>query len=466
MSIPPGPLSKKGGDAGSAADAASESKRAPPWGGPVAEKIAVIGAGYAGMAAAVELATAGHHVEVFEASRVLGGRARATRIDGFSVDNGQHILIGAYTETLRLMRAVGADPDALLKRTPLRFEFPGEFLMSAPSFVIPVPAPLHTVFALLLAQGLDWREKWAAIRLMQGLRASQFRIEPDITVTRWLDSNKTPSRQRRLLWEPLCIAALNTPIDRASAQVLANVLRDSLAASREASDMLLPQVNLSAMFPEPAANFIEQRGGAAHLGHRVTSLRRDGDAWLIDDAGPFAQVIVAVAPYHLAALVPELASRVTHFEWEPIVTSYFSYAATVRLPQPMLGVDAGLAQWLFDRSQLCGQHGLIAAVISARGRHLELPMAELERGIHQEISRLVPGLPAPLAVHTITEKRATFACVPNLQRPASATGLPGLWLAGDYVAGDYPATLEGAVRSGVAAARLILENDQAAYRVT
>ena len=168
---------------------------------------AIIGAGYAGLAAAVELTTAGRRVEVFEASRVLGGRARVAPAAGFSVDNGQHILIGAYSETLRLMRAVGADPNALLRRTPLRFEFPGEFLMSAPQ----LPAPLHSAFALLLARGLDWGEKRVAIRLMLGLRAARYRIEPDITVTKWLDSNKTPSRQRRLLWEPLCIAALNTP---------------------------------------------------------------------------------------------------------------------------------------------------------------------------------------------------------------------------------------------------------------
>ena len=415
-------------------------------------KIAIIGGGYAGLAAAVELTAAGRQVEVFEASRVLGGRARVAQIDGFTVDNGQHILVGAYTETLRLMRAVGADPKQLLRRTPLRFEFPGEFRMSAPR----LPAPLHTAFALLLARGLDWREKWAAIRLMQGLQASRFVIEPDITVTQWLDRNETPSRQRRLLWEPLCIAALNTPAERASAQVMANVLRDSLAGTRAASDMLLPQVDLTALFPEPAAEFVSGHGGSVHPGHRVSSLRRAGGAWLVDDMGPFAQIVLAVAPYHLAGLVPELAHQVEHFEWEPIVTSYFSYPDWVRLSQPMLGVDAGLAQWLFDRGQLCGQDGLIAAVISARGRHLDLPTAELERGIHKEITRLVPDLPSPLSVQTITEKRATFACVPNLRRPPARTHLPGLWLAGDYVAGDYPATLEGAVRSGVAAARVIL----------
>lgn len=414
--------------------------------------VAVVGAGYAGLAAAVELAAAGVRVEVFEASRIPGGRARAVEVDGFTVDNGQHILVGAYGETLRLMRAVGADPEALLRRTPLRFEFPGEFVMSAPR----LPAPLHTALALLLAQGLDWREKLAAIRLMRGLQAAGFRVDPDLTVEAWLDRHRAPPRQRRFLWEPLCIAALNTPADRASAQVMANVLRDSLAGSRPASDMLLPQVDLSALFPQPAARFVERQSGAVRLGQRIGGMRREGRAWMADAAGPFDQVVLAVAPYHLAALVPELADRVAGFDWEPIVTSYFRYPPAVKLPQPMLGVDGGLAQWLFDRGTLCGQHGLIAAVISARGRHLDLPTTELEARIHGEIAALVPALPPPLAVQTITEKRATFACVPGLQRPGPDTGLPGLWLAGDYVAGDYPATLEGAVRSGVAAARRVL----------
>ena len=144
------------------------------------DRVAVIGAGWAGMAAAAELAAAGRRVDVFEASRSLGGRARATHIDGLTVDNGQHILVGAYTETLRLMRMVGADPQRLLQRIPLRFEFPGEFLMQAPR----LPAPLHIAFALLLARGLDWNEKRAAIRLMRRLRAHGYRVAPDCSVTR------------------------------------------------------------------------------------------------------------------------------------------------------------------------------------------------------------------------------------------------------------------------------------------
>jgi squalene-associated FAD-dependent desaturase len=421
------------------------------------KRVAVIGAGYAGLAAAVELASRGIAVDVFEASRTLGGRARAATIDGLTVDNGQHILVGAYTETLRLMRTVGANPDTLLKRTPLSFEFPGEFRMVAPR----LPAPLHTAFALLGAKGIDWREKWAAIRLMQGLQRAKFRIEPDCTVTAWLDQNKTPCRQRRLLWEPLCIAALNTPADRASAQVLANVLRDSLASSREASDMLLPQTDLSLLFPEPAAAFITSHGSNVHRGARITGLLRSENGWAIAGHGDYAAVIPAVAPYHLGALLPELGALVEHFEWEPIVTTYMRYPSGVFLDQPMLGIADGVAQWLFDRGQLCGQHGLIAAVISARGRHLDLSNEELEATIHGEIMRIVPNLPLPLSAQTITEKRATFACTPSLKRPAAETGLPGLCLAGDYVAGNYPATLEGAVRSGVAAAGYALSGLQA-----
>lgn len=415
-------------------------------------RVAVIGAGYAGLACAAELTAQGRAVDVFEASRSLGGRARAVQIDSYTVDNGEHILVGAYTETLRLMRLVGADPERLLRRTPLHLEFPGEFRLRAPH----LPAPLHTAAALLGAQGLGWGEKWAAIKLMRGLQRDGFRISPDLAVSDWLTRHRVPPRQRKYLWEPLCIAALNTPATEASAQVLANVLRDSLAADRAASDMLLPQVDLSALFPEPAAAYIVARGGHLHRSHRVAALTQSAGGWQLDAAGSYAEVVLAVAPHHLAALVPALATAVSHLHWEPIVTSYLAYPPGTRLPQPMLGVAEGCAQWLFDRGQLCGQDGLIAAVISAHGRHLDLPVAELEARIHAEVARLIPGLPAPRTARTITEKRATFACRPNLARPAMQSGLPGLWLAGDYVAGDYPATLEGAVRSGVAVARAIV----------
>jgi hypothetical protein len=148
--------------------------------------------------------------------------------------------------------------------------------------------------------------------------------------------------------------------------------------------------------------------------------------------------------------------------YESITTVYLQYPSSVTLPHPMIGGFAegdGLSQWLFDRGQLLGElgtPGLLAAVISANGPHEALTPAQLAETVHEEIARLLPGLPKPLWHRTITEKRATFACTPDLPRLGATTPLPGLFLAGDHVASDYPATLESAVRSGIAAARVCL----------
>jgi len=426
----------------------------------MARRVAVIGAGYAGLAAAVTLAAAGIRTEVFEASRTLGGRARSIDIEGSTVDNGAHILIGAYGETLRLMRQVGVDPDHALQRHPLRLEYPGELSIAAPR----LPAPLHLAWALLAAKGLTLAEKFAAIRFMRSVEALGFRLPQDISAAQLLADHRQSERLRLYLWEPLCVAALNTEATQASAQVFLNVLRDSLAAERAASDLLLPAVDFSAMFPEPAARFVAAHGGEVHRGARIETVTRSADGYRLDAHGPYAQVVMAVAPYHLGKLIaalPELAAlnaAVAAFAWEPIVTAYLSYASGVRLPFPMIGVAQGHAQWLFDRGELCHQPGLIAAVISAHGRHADLSDAVLAERIHGEIARAVPNLPPPLWSRVIIEKRATFSCTPNMKRPPCVTALPGVYLAGDYVASDYPATLESAVRSGVAAARSVIES--------
>ncbi|HEX8986526.1 MAG TPA: hydroxysqualene dehydroxylase HpnE [Rhodocyclaceae bacterium] len=419
-------------------------------------RVAVVGAGYAGLAAAVELAAAGAVADVFEASRTLGGRARRIDSDGIVLDNGAHILVGAYRETLRLMRLVGVEA-AALRRHRLRLEYPGEFRLVAPL----LPAPLHLAWALLGARGLSFAEKLAAVRFMRAIEAQGFRLPQDIPAGELLAAHGQGERLRRYLWEPLCVAALNTEIEHASAQVFLNVLRDSLAADRAASDLLLPAVDFSRLFPEPAAAWLERRGSRVLHSRRIDAIERRDAGFSVGD-GHYDRVILAVAPYHLPKLIaalPELealAAQVKEFSWEPIVTAYLSYPASVRLPFAMVGTASGCAQWLFDRGALCGQRGLVAAVISARGRHEELDHDALAQRIHGEVAHLVPNLPAPQWTRVIVEKRATFACTPGLRRPATETPAKGLLLAGDYVAGDYPATIEGAVRSGVSAARLAL----------
>lgn len=440
---------------------ASSHRHLRPGGGRGVGRVAIVGGGYAGLAAAVELAAAGVAADVFEASRTLGGRARSIEIDGMTLDNGAHILVGAYRETLRLMRQVGVEPNTVLRRRPLRLEYPGELRIAAPR----LPAPLHLAWALLAAQGLSFGEKLAAIRFMRAVEASGFRLATDTTAAELLAHHRQSERLRAYLWEPLCVAALNTEIEHASAQVFLNVLRDSLAADRAASDLLLPAADFSALFPDPAATWLEARGTRIHRSTRVDAVLRETGGFRLHaggDHGPYDHVVLAVAPYHLEKFVAGLPGLealhacVDGLRWEPIVTAYLAYPEYVALPFPMVGVARGTAQWLFDRGSLCGQPGLLAAVISAHGRHESLDHDALAKRIHEEITRVVPSLPPPRWSRVITEKRATFACTPNLRRPATAAGLPGLWLAGDYVAGDYPATIEGAVRSGVATARGIV----------
>lgn len=426
-------------------------------------RVAVIGAGYAGLAAAVELAAQGVSATVFEAARQLGGRARRVDYRSMALDNGQHILLGAYRETLRLMRLTGADPAELLLRLPLQLVIPGRFRLQA----APLPAPLHLAFGLLTARGLTWGERLSAVRFMSAMRRRNFRLSDDIGAGKMLTIHGQAGNLRRYLWEPLCIAALNTPLETASAQVFLNVLRDSLAGSRADSDMLLPLTNLTHLFPEHAAAFIESRGGGIIHSQTVLAVKAEAAGFSLEmrlGSEKFDQVICAVPPQRLAALtadLPELAearTQVGRFSYQPIYSIFLQYPAATRLPRPMIGLHGGITQWVFDHGRLNHEAGLLCAVISAEGSHQTLDHDELAQRVDDELRAALPDLPQPLWRKVIAEKRATFACSPSLERPGQATPLPNFYLAGDYTAGDYPATLESAVRSGVKCAKLILES--------
>jgi squalene-associated FAD-dependent desaturase len=423
--------------------------------------VAIIGAGWAGMAAAASLAQANIRVTVFEAARHLGGRARAVEIGGIALDNGQHILIGAYRETLRLMRTVGADPDRLLLRQPLAIEYPGKFSLRAPR----LPAPLHLLAALLTARGLTWGERMAALRFIAAMRSKAYRIAVDMPVAELLALHRQTGALARYLWEPLCVSALNTPAASASAQTFLNVLRDGLDGARAASDFLIPRTDLGRLFPEPAAAFLRANGGSVRLGVPVRTLDRTVDGFVLDlDAARYSHVILAVGPHQIDTLLdrfPTLAptrQSVAALAYEPIYTCYLQYPQEVSMPRPVTGFDGGNVQWIFDRGRLNGIAGLLAAVISARGAHQNASQDALASAIHRELAAFLPGLPAPLWSRVIAEKRATFSCRPGIARPANETAVDRLYLAGDYTASDYPATLESAVRSGVLAARLVRQH--------
>ncbi|MGK5038334.1 hydroxysqualene dehydroxylase HpnE [Janthinobacterium sp. LB3P118] len=447
----------------------------------VKQRYAVIGAGWAGCAAAMELARAGHAVTVYEAARTLGGRARRVERENTVLDNGQHILLGAYTETLRLIKLSGQDPAELILTLPLQMRYPvGSDGMD---FIAPrLPAPLHLAWALLRAKGLQRADKLALMRFSTAMRTMGWQLYNDCTVSELLQRFDQTDRLNRLMWHPLCLAALNTPPERASARVFINVLRDSLGASRRrASDMLIPKANLSALFPEAAARYLVQHGGAVRTGAKVAALRAMPDGrWRlddgVDDGESFDGVIVATSSVQAANLLQGLhdarlddaIDRVQAFTPEAISTCYLQYDASVRLDLPLYALaDAPQqqhwGQFVFDRGQLdASQAGLLAVVISASGPAAEQGHAPLAQAIAAQLAQVLqrPDLAQPVWTQLITEKRATFACTPDLARPGNASGVPGLLLAGDYTANedrtqDYPATIEAAVRSGVAAARAV-----------
>jgi squalene-associated FAD-dependent desaturase len=422
-------------------------------------RIAVVGAGYAGIAAAVGLVREGAAVTLLDANRTAGGRARRVEYRGATLDNGQHILLGAYRQTLELMRAVGVAENAL-RHHRLAIHYPGALEFAAPS----LPAPLHLAFALATARGLAFAERTAALRFAFAIRKAEAAAREGETVSAFLERLAQPPRLCRLLWEPLCVAALNTPAARADARVFARVLCDSLTRTRTDSDLLLPAFDLSALLPDPAISWLGERGAQILLGARVTSLAREGDRWRLATAeGPrhFDALVCATAPYEAAALlgtVPALAplaARISAIAHEPITTVYLQYDSRVKLPHPMTGVEDGHAQWLFDREALGGPRGLVAAVISASRTQAAFDHDVLATAVHREVEKLGATVDPPLWTKVITEKRATFACVPGAFRPAADTGAPGLALAGDYTEGPYPATLEAAVASGLRAAQLL-----------
>lgn len=426
--------------------------------------VAIIGGGFAGMAAAVTLTHQGVPVTLFEAGRQLGGRARSVPLNDLTLDNGQHILIGAYRKTLELIDFLQPKESRPYLRLPLVLEVPDQFKLQAAR----LPAPWHLLSAILRAEGISWRDRLSLAVFFSSLKRQRFKLQQDEPLLDFLQRHKQSRFLLQWLWEPLCLAALNTPPGIASAQLFINVLRDSLMGAAADSDMVLPTRSLGELFPQPAGHWISQHGGTVHTGCRVHSIQQETSGFTVHSPlgmHSFSHVICATAPQHTASLLPDtpLLDDVRHMlsriDYQPIYTVYLQYAAGTHLHSPLCALPPGrMVQWLFDRGQLTGEDGLFAAVVSAHGSHVELTHDEIATLADEEIrASLKPALPAPLWYQVIAEKRATFAAVPHLDRPPQNTRLNNFYLAGDYTAGDYPATLEGAVRSGLQCAALVMQ---------
>jgi hydroxysqualene dehydroxylase len=403
------------------------------------------------------------------------------------LDNGQHILIGAYSETLQLMRDVGVDTSTALHRMPLTLRYPDGNGLALPDWREPWFAGLDVAAGIFKAKGWSLLDKLSLLRAADAWRRAGFQCPAQYSVAQLCKG--ITARVMMDMIDPLVISALNTPTQRASGNVFLTVMRDALfapatgdAGSRVAgSNMLLPRTDLGALFPAAAVQWLKAKGVQVLSGERVNDLQAlsKHELPVLRSNGleanlpyKFDATIIATPAWEAARLVRSLpldypsdypdadagaaawAACAEALQHEAITTVY-AYSAKASLPQPVMALRSNSgnaqqpAQFVFDRGALSGQQGVLAFVVSASVGDA----AMLERQVIAQ-GRQQLGLADLQPVKTIVEKRATFACTPGLQRPSMRIANK-LLACGDYVQGPYPATLEGAVRSGLAAARAL-----------
>lgn len=364
----------------------------------------------------------------------LGGRARSLD-DG--LDSGQHILIGAYSASLALMRQVGVEPELLLMRLPLQLRGPQDRGLS-----LPQGSPLLAFTRGVLAHP-RWPLRARLALLSQALRwlIGGFRCAPELSVGQLCARLPQPILQD--LIEPLCVAALNTPMPEASARVFLRVLHDALFSGPGSADLLLPRAPLAELLAHPAEAWLRAKGAALHLGRRVQTLGELAD---------FDRVVLATPSLEAARLAEPLntrwAEQARGLRFEPIATAYVINEG-MRLPAPMLMLQDGPAQFVFDLGQLGHRPQTFAFSISAAAPWVERGLEATGEAVLEQ-ARTQLGWTATRVLRVVTEKRATFACTPGLVRPPARI-TDRVWAAGDYVEGPYPATLESAVRSAAEA---------------
>jgi squalene-associated FAD-dependent desaturase len=428
-------------------------------------QIAIVGAGWAGLAAAITATQKGHHVTLLEASKFWGGRARSiqTHFEDYPLlDNGQHILIGAYQQTFAMMQLVGIDLEKAFWRKPLDLRCADGSGLSLPN----KPFPLNLLQGIAFNSSWSAADKWQLFKSAWQWQRMHFECAEQLTVAD-LCENMSPTVWQDLI-EPLCVSALNTPAHEASGKVFLRIMKDALFGPVGSSDLLLPRLDLGQLFPNAAIKWLDKNGASCQSGQRIESIVDSGinsskaPRWQLGDH-TFDHLVIATPAWDAAHLLEKFnsawASTAQQLKHEAIATVYVQGPLDFKLPLPMLALkttQGSPAQFAFDRGQIyteAGTPGLLAFVVSAN----KLSKEDVTQQVMAQLSALLIQLgqdalriEAFKVIQTVVEKRATFACIPNLKRP-SARPCQGITVCGDYVEGPYPATLEGAIISGIQA---------------
>jgi squalene-associated FAD-dependent desaturase len=430
----------------------------------------VIGGGCAGFAASTALAESGARVLVVEARPGLGGRATAFTdpATGERVDNGQHVLMGCYTETLALLDRIGAG-DRVRWQTGLKLTMIDRGGHQSVLALPALPSPLHFLAGVLAWDALNWSERFSVLKIGNQIgpaRAGHHR-KTNTTVRQWLQQKGQAPRLCELLWEPLALAALNQSIDQADASIFIGVLERVFGPDPAAAALVLPAVPLDEMYAEPAREWLIDRGSEVRVnapatividGQRVRGVR-------VRDEMIEAPLVISTVPWHgFQALFDEIppgleqtAADATAMPSLPIVTVNLWFDRAV-MQEPLVGLPARNFQWIFDRR----------AIIGGDASHLSLVSSGAEAIVSQSNEELTAialkevrdALPAARSATlrkslAVREKRSTFSLASDAPpRPGTLTAIEGFLLAGDWIETGLPATIESAVVSGHRAAAL------------
>ena len=440
--------------------------------------VVVVGAGFAGLSAASELAERGARVTVLDARPQLGGRATAftDRHTGELVDNGQHVMFGCYRDTLAFMRRIGADDNI---RTQPTMEIPcidtagRRSVLKCP----PLPSPLHLLAAVLDWDPMPWRDRLSTLRLAGPLRRARAELlrtgavtaTSAGTVSDWLAAHRQGPMIRAWLWEPLAIAALNQSPDEASAAPFVRVLAEMFGPDPSAAALVLPTKPLHLMYAEPARTFIEARGGEVRTNALARVIVKDGRVAGVEVRGERIgcdRVIAAVPWFGLrpllgpsppAALFSTLAAC-DAMDSMPIVTINLWYDRAV-MDDVFVGLPGREMHWVFDKRAAFGATASHLSLVSSGATSLTGQSSDALTALAvREVEEALPRARQAtlLRATVIREKQATFSLAPGQPaRPETITEVPGLVLAGDWIDTGMPGTIESAAIAGHRAAKVL-----------
>ena len=434
----------------------------------------VIGGGCAGFAAATALVESGARVLVLEARPGLGGRATAFTdpATGERVDNGQHILMGCYVETLAFLDRIGA-ADRVSWQSGLKLSMIDRRGQQSILALPALPPPLNFLAGVLAWDALSWSERLSVLKIGATISPSASpatplrRDRPGISVRAWLEQHGQAPRLCELFWEPLALAALNQSIDQAEASHFIRVLERVFGPDPAAAALVLPAVPLDELYAEPARAWLAERGSEVRVNapaqlviehQRVRGVR-------VRDEVIEAPLVISTVPWHsfhalfeqVPAGLEDTIANATALPSLPIVTVNLWFDSAV-MQEPLVGLPGRHFQWVFDRRAIVGGDASHLSLVSSGA---EAIVAETNDGLTATaLGEVRDALPAARSAKlwkslAVREKRATFSLAPDAPpRPSVRTAVEGLLLAGDWIDTGLPATIESAVMSGHQAAAI------------